>query len=380
MGTFQLNLNGREVGGVMKYNPLKLIRGTKYTAVDFGHHSLKVIHCKAKADSINLLDHGKINLPRDAIKDGVVEDISLVSRYLDRLISEMGINPGKVLFTSAAGEEFVRKIELPEMPDEELKEALSWEVEEYLNMDPEDVAFDYVKLYKDNNQFNILLVVLPKDVLNGYKEVFNNLNMIPRVAGVQELSLVSLLFYQGEIDKPSAIINIGSEQSRIIIASNDNFFLSRSLEISGNKFTELFIGEEGDMEKAEESKFDAEVKVSENQAEAMDLDLMLAGIDETEHLEKEMIDLADNLVSELNRSLDYFEELGSGESLSELYITGGTFLLNGLKDYIEKKLEINIIEIEPFKNFKVKQDNLDKKIFMAVASGLVAAEVINNED
>lgn len=362
----------------MKYNPLKLIRGTKYTAVDFGHHSLKVIHCKAKADSITLLDHGKINLPRDVIQDGVVEDISLVSRHLDRLISEMGINPGKVLFTSAAGEEFVRKIELPEMPDEELKEALSWEVEEYLNMDPEDVAFDYVKLYKDNNQFNILLVVLPKDVLNGYKEVFNNLNMIPRVAGVQELSLVSLLSYQGEIDKPSAIINIGSEQSRIIIASNDNFFLSRSLEISGNKFTELFIGEEGDMEKAEESKFDAEVKVSENQAEAMDLDLMLAGIDETEHLEKEMIDLADNLVSELNRSLDYFEELGSGESLSELYITGGTFLLNGLKDYIEKKLEINIIEIEPFKNFKVKQDNLDKKIFMAVASGLVAAEVINN--
>ncbi len=36
----------------------------------------------------------------------------------------MGINPGKVLFTSAAGEEFVRKIELPEMPDEELKRGI----------------------------------------------------------------------------------------------------------------------------------------------------------------------------------------------------------------------------------------------------------------
>ena len=364
----------------MPINPFKLITGTKYTAIDFGHQSLKAAQCKVKGDSIELIKLGKQNLPSAAIKNGRINDFSLVAEELKQLFERLSIKGKNLIFSPAVGQEFVRKHEMPLLPKNELHQALRWEVEEYLNLPPEKVATDFIILKETEENTEVLLVVLPEDVLEGYQQVFSQLNITPKVANVQELALISLLSHQNELSEPSLIINMGRELTRIVIAREDDFFLSRSVEVGGKHFTKIFKREDISWQKAEQAKKKAEISAEETgNSEAKDIDLMISDMETAEAENSKLLRLGDELAEEVARSLEYYNNRFSQETISGCFITGGGFLLKGLKTYLESELEINLQEIDPLTGIEDSINNNKNKELMAVVLGLVVSEVLYHE-
>ena len=366
----------------MPRNPLHKLTGVKYTAVDFGHHSIKAVHCKARGDSVKVLKSGIETIPQGVIHNGQIDDLSLVSSKLEDLFQEAGIKPGLIVFSPAAGQEFVRRVQVPAMPYEELEEALHWEVQEYLNLPPERVASDFLILEEDEENFEILLALMPLHILDDYTEVFERIGYRARVANMQELGLVSLLNYQEKLDESSAIINIGADKTRILIASKDEFYLSRSVDIAGNSYTKIFKEEENSWEEADEAKKRSEFTPEKVEEEGeTDFEMVVSGFAEDNNHQSRMKKLTDELLVEINRSMEYYRERNPNKDLNNLYLTGGGSRLYGLKDYIGRQLGLEIINIAPYDSFKVKNNTSPgEEGRMAVASGLVASEVIHNED
>ena len=366
----------------MPRNPIKILTGVKYTAVDFGHHSLKAVHCKARGDSIKVLKSGFKTIPHGAIHNGQIDDLSTVSSNLKDLFQEAGISPGLIIFSPAAGQEFVRRVQVPAMPYNELEEALRWEVQEYLNLPPERVASDFLILEEDEENFEILLALMPLHILDDYKEVFDRIGYRARVANMQELALISLLNYQDNLDESSAIINIGANKTRILIASKDEFYLSRSVEIAGNSYTKVFKNEDNSWEEADELKKRSEFtpeKVEEEQE--ADFEMVVSGFAEGDNHQSRMKKLTDDLLVEINRSMEYYRERNPNQQLEKLYLTGGGSKLYGLKEYISEDLGLDILSIDPYEGFKNKNGDSPGEVGrMTVASGLVASEVIFNEN
>jgi len=363
------------------FNPLNLIRGKKFTAIDFGHHSIKVAQCRVGGDDITLLGWGDQKLPRGAMENGQVEDISMVAGELKNAMDNSSISPSNIIFSPAVGQEFVRKHDMPRMPEDELEEALRWEVEEYLNLPPERVASDFIILEENEDELEVLLVVLPENVLGGYQKVFNKLNYSARVANVQELALISLLSYQGRMEEPSLVINLGDQMSRIVIAKEDDFYLSRSVEIAGRHFTRVFKNPERTWVEAENAKRKASLPQEQEEDESdMDIDMMVNQVESGEEGQAELLSLAEELVSEINRSLDYYNNRFSEEEISHIYITGGGFRLQGLKEYVDNEVELSLTEIDPVEDINDRRvDYGGSGDTMAVPLGLVASEVLHDE-
>ena len=365
----------------MPKNPLKKLTGVKYTAVDFGHHSLKAVHCKTRGDSVKVLKSGVKTIPYGIIHNGQVDDISMVSSKLENLFNESGIKPGLIIFSPAAGQEFVRKVQVPAMPYNELEEALHWEVQEYLNLPPERVASDFLILNEGEENFEILLALMPLHILDDYKEVFQRIGYRARVANMQELALVSLLSYQDKLDESSAVVNIGANKTRILIASGNEFYLSRSVDIAGYSYTRVFKDEEMSWEEADENKkrseFNPEKAIEENEE---DFEMVVSGFADNNNEQKRMKKLTDDLLKEISRSLDYYRERNPNKDLKKLFLTGGGSKLYGLSNYLTENLDLEIVKIEPYDKFKLKNNpSSGEEGRMAVASGLVASEVIHNE-
>ena len=374
----------------MPLNPFKRLMGDKYTAIDFGHDSLKVVQFRVSGDELRLLEWGRSKLPGEGIENGQVEDVDMVAGELEDLMDELSIGGSNLLFSPAVGQEFVRKHEMPMMPDDELKEALRWEVEEYMNLPPEKVASDYLILSEDEEEgYEILLAVLPDVALNSYRRVFKKLNYSARVANVQDLALISLLSFQGEMKRPGMIVNLGKEMARIIIAREDNFYLSRSVEIGGRHFTRVFKDPEKTWAEAESAKVKAEIIVEEDgseeeavEQETMDIDMMVSDMSNQESgYGMELKALADELVEEIERSLEYYDNRYSDDELSGIFLTGGGFRLKGLKEYVKSEIDYRIDDIEPLRgmNYSSAPQTEDLDDMMAVAVGLVASEVLYNE-
>jgi type IV pilus assembly protein PilM len=362
----------------MPVSPLSLIRGIKYTSIDFGHNSIKYLNTRVKKDNYKLLASGRREIPVGTIKNGEVMDTHFLTKIIADIFKEKHIEPGVLMITPASGQEFVRNIKMPKMPREELKEALVWEVQDFMDLDAEKIALDYIILNEKEEEYELLVTGISKNILNGYLEIFENNMLNAKVFNLEDMALISLLTKKNQLDKPSLILDIGASNSKILIASQNKLFLSRDVDTSGENFSNLFLDQENSFEEAEIEK--KKFKFFPDQAEEENLDLMLSDINTSSTLQKKVKDMADEIIFEINRSLEFHNERNSDIPVNDIYLTGGGLLLDGLVNYFSEEIDNEIALIDPLKEFNIKNNsNQINKNFLAVAAGTIISEVMHNE-
>ena len=362
----------------MAVSPLSLIRGIKYTSIDFGHSSIKYLNTRVKNNKFKLLASGRREIPTGTINDGKVVDTHLLTKIIEDIFNEKNMEPGVLMLTPASGQEFIRNIKMPKMPREELKEALIWEVQDFLDLEAEKIALDYIISNEKEDQYELLVTGISKDVLNGYLEIFENNMLKVKVFNLEDMALISLLSKKKKLENPSLILDVGASSSKILIAAKNKLFLSREVDTSGNNFSNLFLNEENNQEEAEIEK--KKFKFFPDQAGEENLNLVLSDINTAETLQKKVKDLADEIIFEVNRSLEYHNERNSENAVDDIYLTGGGLLLNGLVDYFKEEIDNEIFVIDPLKEFQIKdKTNQINNHFLATAAGTIMSEVMHNE-
>ncbi len=357
-------------------NPLKAIKNKRYTAIDFGHHSLKLVQCRAESDKISLLNWEKKRLPPGIINSGRIDNINIVRIAVSSLLRQLSVKTGDLLIAPAPGQEIVSRLEVPGPGKDVLQEEINEIIANRFNLSPEEVSRDHILLNnsihsEDGNEDKkaVLLIAMPRDVLSSYQQVFKNSSISPSVANFQGLALNSLLTYQGLLQETGMIINMGSSFTKIIIASQDDYFREHSIEPAGNHFTEQLLANEAAFARAEEKK----VSFDQNSMSIHKFKFR---------------ELVEKLCSEINRLITVHEKKYPQNPIEKLHLTGGGFKLPGLKDELSDRIERDIQLIEPLKGIKVdvgemmeeeREMQLKSKDTLSVALGLVASEVLHNE-
>ena len=363
----------------MAISPLSLIRGIKYTSIDIGHNSIKYLSSRVKNNNYKLLVSGRKEIPHGTIKNGKVVDTHLLTKIIADIFEEENLNSGVLMLTPASGQEFVRNINMPKMPKEELKEALIWELQDFLDLKAEEIALDYIILNENEDQYELLVTGISKDILNGYLKIFDNNMLNVEVVNLEDMALISLLTKKNKLENPSLILDIGANSSKILIAAENRFFLSREVDTSGKNFSELFLNEENNQEEAEIEKKKFEF-YPEQTGEEENVDLMFSDINTSGALQKQVKELADEIIFEVNRSLEYHNERNSDSPVNKIFLTGGALLLDGLIDYFKEEIDNEIFVIDPLKEFQTnKNSNQINKHFLATAAGTIISEVMHNE-
>ena len=338
-------------------------------------------NCRVKNQEIHFIEGVKERIQPGIIEKGKINDISRLSESLYNLIKKSSEKPANILFSPAAGEVLVRTIKIPNMPEDEVREALYWEVEDYLPFSADDAAFDYTVINTDEEgQLEVLLVVLPRKVLNNYNKVFQKAGISAQVANTQELALSSLLLNQGKLKEATLILNMGAVSTQIIILSQEEFFLSRMVEIGGNDFTEVFKSPENSFWEAEKYKKEYSIENTELKEEQLQLDKILNGSQESLNFNEGIKSLIRDLSKEINRSLSFYSNRHRGDNINKAFYTGGGFLLKGLISKLEDEINIKLNPINPFENITIEENTLDKAVeYFSVSLGLVVSEVIDDE-
>ena len=92
-------------------------------------------------------------------------------------------------------------------------------------------------------------------------------------------------------------------------------------------------------------------------------------------------DAIENLVHEVQRSLDFFAANSSEEKISKVYLTGGLSSSERVVKALENKLGIVVEKVDPFRNLKINEKEFDREYLDAigpmfsVATGLAMRKV-----
>ncbi|MFW5999595.1 MAG: type IV pilus assembly protein PilM [Halanaerobiaceae bacterium] len=350
-----------------------LFGGKKFTTVDIGSSGIKVARFLAKKKELSILDTQMVDLPFETVKNSRIQDISIVSSKLENAFAAMEYNPKEVVTAVPGDEVIIRHLELPPLPEDELSESVRWESEEHLPFAASDAVIDYKVLERGEEQTEVLLVAVKKDVFANYTEPFRQIGIKPSVVNVQPMALISLLQYQNQHLEPVAVIDVGASSTRVVIGDEDNIYLARNIDTGGNDFTSSIMDVRNiNYHNAEEYKIENGLPL-EGEPEDVNLEEDITSSYNSEYL----ISLASNISEEVARSLKFYTVQHRGEEIERVFITGGGSQLTGLNDLIEEEIGLELEEINPFRGFHYYLEELKDKF--AVAVGLGISEVLNDE-
>jgi len=364
--------------------------GDKYTCIDIGANSIKLVQFKGKVDNLTLIDIGVQKLPLDTVVDGLIADDSLLASELQTLIKSLKHRPKNIITTVPNDNLLIRNIEMPNIDKKEIRESLKWEADEQLPYPVESAALDYLEIEESEDVIKYIVASVKKNVVDNYLHPFERLNLKPSVINVQPMALVSLLDFQGEVENNIAVIDIGASATQITIANKKNIMLSRTIDTGGFSFTNSIMeAKDIAFQEAEEEKrelsLDLEGEIEKDLSQEELMDSMQIGLEIEEEEKLNLETLTNTLSLEITRSLDFFNMKHRDKEVEKVFITGGGSRLKGIQKLISDEIGRELILIEPFKNINKKLDIKGEEIIehykyeFAVAVGLGISEVMANE-
>jgi len=336
--------------------------------IDIGSSSVKLVQIKRLKDAFQLLNVGIVPLPPEAIVDNTLIDSSSIVTAIKNLVSSLGIKVKDVASSISGNSVIIRKITLPAMPEEELEDQITWEAEQYIPFDINDVNMDFQILSPDSidpAKMNVLLVASKKDVINDYVAVFNEAAVQLSVVDVDSFAVQNAFEINHDIgpDEIVALINIGSNIMNINIVKDGITLLTRDVQMGGNLYTEEIQKQMGLGSAQAES---AKIMARETRNSAL-LDVLGK--------------VNDTITQEIRRSLDFYNSTANEDRITRIFVSGGGSKVYNLNETVSEKLGLPVETINPFAKLKYNEKDFDPEYLqeigplMAVGVGLAIRRI-----
>ncbi|MGH1462359.1 MAG: pilus assembly protein PilM [Neptuniibacter sp.] len=126
-------------------------------------------------------------------------------------------------------------IEKPDLPDEEVHDALRWRVKDLVSFDIEQAFIDYIELPEDayrNRSQMIYVVVAQNKPVEKYISWCQEIGLHPSVVDVPELALLNLTEELADSEAGLAVFAVGEKSSSINLLSDESLYFTRQLSFS----------------------------------------------------------------------------------------------------------------------------------------------------
>jgi type IV pilus assembly protein PilM len=264
---------------------------------------------------------GQVPLPVGAVRDGEVADPEAVGKAIKQLWASTKFTKKDVVLGVSNQRVFVRLVDMPWMPAQDLKNALPYQVADLVPMPVSEAVLDFVPLDElrtdSSRQIRGLLVAASQDMVLGAIRAVQKAGL---KATTVDLTPFALLRSAGTADPlgqfgPEAVVDIGSRITNIVVHEAGVPKFVRILLLGGDDITASVVEKLGiPVAEAERMKRDSAFLASDGGAQA-----------------RRAVDAAQaEFVDEVRGSIDYFLATSASRPLSRLVLSGGGSLAPGL--------------------------------------------------
>lgn len=312
-----------------------------------------------------------VELPPFAIVNGEVRNAEDLVRGVKQLWRKGRFGTRKVAFSLADPSIIMRMADLPWMPDQDLKQALRYQVSEVLPVDISTVELDFVPLseYSSADQHGqslemvrMLLVAANRRHLSDVAELLIKARLEPVVADTSAFALIRAAC--GGIVQATpgyhALVDVGASMVSVIVHAGGSPAFVRSMPNAGTDavvsalMEQLHIDETNAKTLMIETGLNGPPPIVAPIAESSIFGAIAAGqsnaLDPSTKSAMAVINpWATALVSSVRDSLDYFHSTIAGEErVTAIQLAGRASSLNGLAERVNTELRIPVDYVRPF--------------------------------
>ena len=334
--------------------------------LDLSDLSVKVVRMEEKNGGAEVVSFGTADISRESLVDGEIIKQENVIAAIKKAIGNSGpkkIRTKKVICSLPETKAFLRIINLPEMKDEEVKEAIKWEIEANIPMSVDQVYYDWQilehNLTGENGKMSVLVVAFSKKVINQFSETLKLAGL--EVVGMEIESIAQARSLLREDDaRTSLVIDLGDRRTSLLVIIGNIPCFTSSIPVSGSGMTDAI------------SKM---LNIGIDEAEKTKLAYGIGSASQQDVIFRSVKPILDNLANEIERTVDfYLSNLSYSMSVDRIIICGGGSNMQGIIPYLSKKINREVELGNPWTNFlpseKIPIIDKNKSVQYSTAIGL----------
>lgn len=323
--------------------------------LDIGSNSIKAVELDLGKKVPRLNHFGMIPLPPEAIVDGALMDSASIVESIRSLIEGLKVKTKDVAVSISGHSVYIKTINVPAMSAAQLGDNIKWEAEQQIPFDIEDVNLDFQILdeHATADQMSVLLVAAKKDMINDYTAVIEEAGLHPALVDVDVFAIENAynLNFESLEDEVVALVNIGASVMNINILKGGTSAFTRDISIGGRQITE---------------EIQKRLKMTYDEAEAIKVKEKDAGAQGSE-VEKIIQGTAEQLATEVRRSLEFFAASSSGGEIKKIFLSGGCAKIQMLPGLISERIDTPVEVFNPFGKVEINPDDFDPLYIKQVA-------------
>ncbi len=322
--------------------------------IDIGSHSIKVAELEDSKQGMELKNFGMIEIPSEAIVEGSIKEMEIVSSALKNLLKNLRIK-NKNLATSISGYSvIVKKITIPQKGEEDLEKSIQNEAEQYIPFDIKDVNLDFQILPSEIKEeaeeekeglMDVLLVAAKKDIVEEYISLFHLSELNPIVLDIDAFALQNAFeISNAEQSGCHALVHIGAQQLTINVVREGVSIFTRDSSYGGVQIT---------------SEIQNKFETSYEEAEKIKLGATPIELDRRPILEDIFSSTVTRWAQEIKRALDFVATTFVDIKVDDILLSGGSSLIPGFSKYLGMETGLKVDTLNPFANLEIKEKLFD---------------------
>lgn len=306
----------------------------KYLGIDIGTNSIKMLELEKTDRSLRLANYcevrgsggGEVFQTRDSLLN-TPNDV-LKKLFLE-ILTRAKFNSRRASVSIPVYSTFSLLIEVPVLEKKDLEETIKYEAQKHIPIILSEMILEWKMVEelidKQTNlrKFRVFVMAIPRDIVAKYKEVAQSINLD---VDSLEVEIFSLKRATGISKDKFILVDIGGLNTNVTFFDGDIIRKTVNLPFAGSDFTRLI---------------QTSLKVERNEAEKLKMEKGLLD----PRFKNIFYPFLNNIATKIQ------ELLAIDNTVSKIFLAGGSVLMPGLLDLIAEKMVGRSVELlNPWKN------------------------------
>ncbi|MDP8215237.1 MAG: pilus assembly protein PilM [Candidatus Euphemobacter frigidus] len=308
-------------------------------AIEIGTTGIRMVALKRSGKRIRLSDLRECIIPRERPGPAPPE---VVLEQLRRLVSEVGWKEEVICSTLPVHRVFVRSLEMPFARLSQIRQVIAAEAEIHVPFPLEQVVMDFWPAEElAEGKTRVIMVAVKKVVLEAHLGLLSEVGLDPTKVSIDLLGSCRAYTYLPTLppDEVTMLLEIGAVHTGVAFLLGGTVVSLRSFSWGGDVVTAAIMEKMG--------------------CEFMEAESMKAAAAEDSSLRDRIIsvcgDAFSRLEAELLRTVDSAITVTGGRAPLNLILAGDATRQAGLKEYLGRKLDLKVLDLDPWSSLKAKK-------------------------
>lgn len=354
----------KKPGRATRKNDGRKFQGKAVLSIDIGQYTTKLVLGRSIKPNVEVKQAVTFRTPHGTIENGRIQDFNELAAQISHVINTEKMRAAYVFCTMENAEIITREIILPTVQDTTMENMLQFEVQQYMPVDLDNyiIQSKVLNSFDDNgvDKTRFLTTAVPKDLIQGYFDLMQKINLKAAVLDIQSNSVGKLLLWEhaaaGNSAAPDvnsiAVLDFGYSHINVILIEDGKYqfnrYITQGAESIDRSFMSVFGCSEEEIEQKKRSGIDLSASSS-----------MSDDPDQTALRDADIIkNVIDNWVDELDRVFKYYASRSREKPVQKILIHGGVTQIPGFGAYLSKVLGVPVERVQTLRCVKSQDSSI----------------------